>query len=140
MRDSASINITTLGSSNNSPDIPVPPNFHFKLPANPDNYTSGAVYPVVYTWLGLGTAKAIVELKPQSSNGTSGVISTDNPTEYLDRGYSVFYWRGVMADKSKVVVGNYTLVLKVLRIFGDPDKEEHYEVNETVPFIIDGWV
>lgn len=111
---------------------------------NPDANTA---YPAATYQLDLGARVVRVDVVPLSSsyNGTTTeVLGTTiagsvygYPVTYLPRYYYVAPFTGLLADGTVVSPGQYQLVVKALRIFGDPDVAEDYFTIETVPFTLD---
>ncbi|KAL6164385.1 hypothetical protein ACJQWK_10049 [Exserohilum turcicum] len=56
------------------------------------------------------------------------------PKRYLARGQTSWSWLGQLDDGSYVPDGQYKLLIRALRIFGDPDNQGDYDEAETVPF------
>lgn len=110
---------------------------------SPDANTA---YPAATYQLDLGARVVRVDVVPLSDsyNGTTAeVLGTTiagsvygYPVTYLPRYYYVAPFTGLLADGSVVSPGQYQLVVKALRIFGDPDVAEDYFTIETVPFTL----
>ncbi|KAK2613166.1 hypothetical protein N8I77_000093 [Diaporthe amygdali] len=101
-------------------------------------------YPAATYQLDLGARIVRVDVVPLSSNytgNTTEVLGTTiagsvygYPVTYLPRYYYVAPFTGLLADGTVVPPGQYELVVKTLRIFGDPDVAEDYLTIETVSF------
>jgi hypothetical protein len=67
---------------------------------------------------------------------TLGEIA-DSPVTYIARGYEYaidFY--GLLSDNRRVPEGTYSILVRALRIFGDPTNPADYDSAETLPFRI----
>ncbi|POS76646.1 minor extracellular protease vpr [Diaporthe helianthi] len=103
-------------------------------------------YPAVLFQLNLGTRVFridVVPLSPSYNGTTTEVLGTKIAgsvygylNAYVSRGYYVAPFAGLLDDGSVVPPGQYQLVVKALRIFGDPDVVEDYMTVETVPFTL----
>lgn len=110
---------------------------------DPDANTA---YPAATYQLDLGARIVRVDVVPLSSNyngTTTEVLGTTiagsvygYPVTYLARYYYVAPFTGLLADGTVVSPGQYQLVVRTLRIFGDPDVAEDYITIETVPFTL----
>lgn len=110
---------------------------------SPDANTA---YPAATYQLDLGSRTVrvdVVPLSPGYNGTTSEVLGTTiagsvygYPVTYLPRYYYVAPFTGLLADGTAVSPGQYQLVVKALRIFGDPDVAEDYITIETVPFTL----
>ncbi|KAG8157877.1 hypothetical protein KVR01_012149 [Diaporthe batatas] len=128
----------------------VSPNTTFTVPyptlAEAENPDFNTAYPAATYQLDLGARIVRVDVVPLSSayNGTTTeVLGTTiagsvygYPVTYLPRYYYVAPFTGLLADGTVVAPGQYQLVVKTLRIFGDPDVAEDYITIETVPFTL----
>lgn len=106
--------------------------------------TYGA-YPLVSARLSLASALVRVDVVPWSHNYTGpttevlGVKSVGTlygwPMTYLDRSEFFIGFNGMLADGSIVPEGfRYGLLVRVLKLFGDPDNKHDYNAVEMVPF------
>jgi hypothetical protein len=133
----------------------VSPNTTFTVPyptlaaaEDPDAHTA---YPAATYQLDLGARIVRIDVVPlggTSCNRTTNTTTTEvlgttiagsvygYPVTYLPRNYYVVPFTGLLADGSVVSPGQYQLVVKALRIFGDPDVTEDYITIETVPFTL----
>lgn len=77
---------------------------------------------------------------PYSSKHVSDEVNTGNifgfPLTYAPRGDTLQGWDGLLQDGSAAPAGRYKLVVRALRIFGDANAKAQYDVQETVPFVI----
>ncbi|EUC27525.1 hypothetical protein COCCADRAFT_41775 [Bipolaris zeicola 26-R-13] len=104
---------------------------------------SKLVIPTVSVTLALGSPLLRVDVVPYlTSNSSSklvlGIISLGSikgfPKRYLSRGQDSWSWTGQLDDGSYVPDGQYKLLIRALRIFGNPDNEDDYDKVETVSF------
>ncbi|KAL8409759.1 hypothetical protein RB594_008006 [Gaeumannomyces avenae] len=58
------------------------------------------------------------------------------PFHYQSRGRQFQTWDGRLSTSQYAAPGLYKIVVRSLRVFGDPAKLEHYDAVETVPFRI----
>lgn len=56
------------------------------------------------------------------------------PATYLPRGVLLQSWDGRLEGGRIAPAGTYKLVMRALRIFGDPEVADDYDVKETVEF------
>lgn len=96
-------------------------------------------YPIFSISLSMGTALLSASVK--SANTTIGMVN-GYPKQYNSRSYGEasgpqpIRWQGELADGTYVPAGNYSLVVKALKIFGNPKNSADYEVVETPRFRI----
>lgn len=105
-------------------------------------------YPKLWTGLGLGTRVLRVDIKPASPETSSletvEVLGEDIvgsvvefPQYYVSRLISDgMVWYGQMENGEYLPAGNYTLLIRGLKIFGDIDNPDDYELVETPKFEI----
>lgn len=131
-----------VSASDDEDQTPISNGTVFTLPKSGMNSTSTR-YPAIIPNLVLGTRSLLMEVVPVQSAGTrrrrsSPVTSIgqvfSTPLEYLPRGGLSVQWDGKLADQSYAPTGEYTIVTRALRIFGDPEKPEDYMTWESVPF------
>ena len=125
---------STYLTSSTDPDFnPSPSNTTFTIPGR--NATGGAntTYPAIAVSLALGSPLINVEARPAGSSSTLGSIY-GFPSPYNPRGATVSRWNGLLQNGTVVPAGSYELVTRALRIFGDADNEDDYDVATTVPF------
>lgn len=131
---------------------PIPPGTTFILPKNPNttipepgtNETTRYFLPAVLANLPLGTTFLDVEIySVKNSNGTRGTLDKsfgsvpEFPAEYLPRTSQWGEeWNGTLKDGSRAPAGNYTMISRALRIFGDRERTEDYDVLRTIDFAI----
>lgn len=120
---------------------PITPNTPFTISKTGPNTD----LPLLVTDLTMGSALVRADLI--SANGaknatkilgvkTLGSIS-GFPAEYRPRNSRFSQaFDGTLADGTQVPSGNYTILVRALRIFGDRTKASDYDVQETVPFSI----
>jgi hypothetical protein len=131
---------------------PVAPGTTFVLPKNPNttipdpgtNNTTPYILPAVVASLPIGTSSLDVEIHSvKSSNGTRGILDKnfgsfpEFPVGYIPRTSQWgAEWNGTLKDGSRVPAGNYTMIGRALKIFGDREKVEDYDVLRTIDFAI----
>jgi hypothetical protein len=106
--------------------------FTFSGPSGPETNTS---YPVFDLRLSMGTR--LLEVDAKSSNGTVLGSIAQYPKEFQSRsatGPSSIEWQGYLADGTVVPAGSYSLLVRALKIFGNPAKKSDYDVVETPLF------
>jgi hypothetical protein len=52
----------------------------------------------------------------------------------IDNGFNAFVFTGMFANKKRVANGEYRILLRVLRVTGNHDDENDYEVWTSPPF------
>lgn len=57
-----------------------------------------------------------------------------SPQIYLPRGTSRVFFSGLLANGTVLDEGSYSLRVKALRVFGDENKDEDWDVVKTVQF------
>jgi hypothetical protein len=120
----------------------------FYLP-NPDGTSTGTVrYPLFHRRLSMGTRILRIDVKPvEASEDTTNVLGEDilgsvpgYPMYFLPRNPAIpprpVQWNGNLAGGGYVPTGSYTLLVQALRIFGDPENPEDWDVVETPQFSI----
>ncbi|KAK0711845.1 peptidase S8/S53 domain-containing protein [Lasiosphaeris hirsuta] len=143
---------THLSQSSDRTFAPVPANTTFTLAppghANDTIYRNRTVAPEVAVMLAMGSALVRGDVVPLSNDtsaqaNTTLVLGTKTlgqinefPVLLNPRGDFAVRWEGQLADGSYVPAGRYKVVIKALKIFGNPDKAEDYDSTETVPFTI----
>lgn len=151
-----SIGYPYLTSSSDSLQTPVSADTIFRISLS--NTTTNATSPsnssitgVPELVIGLTLPSALIraDLIPQSNASTTYTNTTTilgvktlgpiagSPSVYQPRGNAwsqAFY--GVLGDGSRVPEGSYSVLVRALRIFGNPDDEADYDSAETVPFTI----
>ncbi|KAK2759501.1 hypothetical protein FQN54_002980 [Arachnomyces sp. PD_36] len=123
--------------------------FTLPPPDSPVNANDTSIYPKLWAGLGLGTRILRVDIKaaPSSMNDaleTEEVLGDDivgsmygYPSYYVSRAIEDgTLWYGKMDDGEPIPTGNYTLVIKALKIFGDEENPDDYERVETPEFRI----
>ncbi|CAN8097841.1 unnamed protein product [Discula destructiva] len=142
----------TYGSSDYEPGYCRYGNASFTLPYPTgqldayDYYSGSYGYPSVSAILSLGSALVRADVVPLSHN-YSGFIMTvlgrrtagsiyGFPQAYLDRDLIEVPFNGMLADGSVVPEGRYGLLVRVLRLFGNPDVEDDYDSVTEIPFAL----
>ena len=102
-------------------------------PSNPPPVDDGdqGAQPNVYMQLLVGSAQVRIDVL--RGDKVVGALA-GSPQVYLPRGESRVFFSGLMADGKVLEEGSYRLRVSALRIFGDEDKEEDWDVVETVDF------
>lgn len=103
-------------------------------PLDEDSYS----YPSAVFFLNFGTRILRADVIPMSSNYTGATTTVlglkvagsviGYPVEYQPR---TFYWvgfSGMLDDGSVVPEGDYALAIRALKLFGDPEEPDDYEV------------
>lgn len=103
-------------------------------------------YPSALYQTNLGTAVVrvdVVALSQTYTGNTTTVLGTEiagsvygYPLSYIERSGWAAPFTGMLADGSVVPEGPYRLVVKALRMYGDPALEEDYTGFSTVPFTL----
>lgn len=126
---------TYLTSSTDTEFNPSPANTTFSIPGRNSTGGSNVTYPAIAVSLALGSPLIQVEARPAGSSSTLGNIY-GFPSPYNPRGATVSRWNGLLQNGTVVPAGSYQLVTRALRIFGDADNEDDYDVATSVPFTI----
>jgi hypothetical protein len=126
---------------------PIQSGHTFHLPA--PNSTAEGNYTYPYFKLRLSMGSRLVRVDVQSLNGTgnSTDISGERVVGSLPNFPKLFQprdavraktvsWNGDLSDGSFVPEGGYKLLVRALKIFGNPENPEDYDVVETPPFYI----
>jgi hypothetical protein len=132
---------------------PLPEGFAFVLP--PPNSTAAMEanfdVPVIYSAFSFGTSLLRVDLVPINSTGTNNTTEVLGekivgslapfPINYQLRyeEYAWFeYWYGALTSRSYDYAppGDYYILFRALKTFGNPDSPEDYEAVKSVPFSI----
>lgn len=109
------------------------------------NNGSAIGYPATIIQLNVGTALLRSDLVPATSgsNTTAAVNEAEAlgtfgifPMEYAPRAYFINAFTGMLTDGTIVPEGTYAFVVRALKIFGDPEASDDYEVHRTVPFTL----
>lgn len=139
---------TFLGDYIN-PLSPAPENttFSVPLPTNSTSEPSTSIgYPTAVIQLNVGTPLLrcdVVPLDNSDNMTTTEVLGVQilgsvlkYPIDYSQRTYYISPFTGMLADGVVVPEGRYQLLVRVLRIFGDPEKEVDYDSVTLAPFNI----
>ena len=127
---------STYLTSSTDPDFnPSASNTTFTIPGR--NATGGAntTYPAIAVSLALGSPLIQVEAHAAGSDSSLGNIY-GFPSPYSPRGATVSRWNGLLQNGTVVPAGSYELVTRALRIFGDAENEDDYDVATSVPFTL----
>jgi len=115
--------------------------------ANDTRYRNGTELPKLVATLSFGSPLVRVDVVPLS-NCTSvkekaTLVFGDTlslgqpeglPSLWNPRGTVELKWDGRLADGTYAPAGKYKLVVRALRVFGNPDEKGDYDVTETVEF------
>ncbi|KKY36215.1 putative minor extracellular protease vpr [Diaporthe ampelina] len=139
--------LTYLSSSLNINDAAVSANHTFLLPppghSNDTEYNSNSTdYPRLFINLALGSALVRVDVVPSSSDANAtesvGLATLGDlyltPLEYQPRGPQSATWDGRLSTGEYVPAGFYKLAVRALKIFGDRNSADDYELAETIEF------
>lgn len=135
-------------SSTIRPGYPWASNYRFPLP--PPNSTRAKypniLAPAVYIEMVMGSPLLRIDIQPAGRShrfkyNTTTVLGEEIlgamsgfPSNYVPSAPIQGGWHGQMADGSYAPPGNYTFLVRALKIFGDPEREEDYESVRTDPF------
>ncbi|KAJ4393102.1 hypothetical protein N0V93_002309 [Gnomoniopsis smithogilvyi] len=107
-------------------------------------YYYGEDYPTADLVLSLGSALVradVIALATNYTGPTATVLGNQTagsvygfPQTYLDRGEVGVGFNGMVADGSVVPEGYYELLVRVLKIFGNPDQPNDYNHLAVIPF------
>ncbi|GFF57977.1 minor extracellular protease vpr [Aspergillus udagawae] len=113
-------------------------NHQFVLPGKNDSaHRTNTSYPIFQTQLSMGTDLLLVGVQP--ANGRT-ILPVSDPLTALPRsvdglaGPKPTSWMGKLANGSYVPAGNYSLVVRALRIFGNRTNPRDYDTVRTVNF------
>lgn len=109
-------------------------------------YYYGEMYPTATLLLSLGSALVRADVVPLSDNYTGPikmVLGTRTagsvygfPRTYLDRERVEVGFNGMVSDGSVVPEGRYELLVRVLKLFGDPEVPGDFAHLEVIPFYL----
>jgi hypothetical protein len=132
---------TTQGSNSlvdSSTQQAVQANHQFVVPGENDPIDrANTSYPIFQTKLSMGTDLLLVGVKPANSHA---ILPVQAPRTALPRsvdgvtGPSPTSWTGELANGSYVPAGNYSLVVRALRIFGNRTNPSDYQTVRSVNF------
>ncbi|KAF4248816.1 hypothetical protein CNMCM8980_004936 [Aspergillus fumigatiaffinis] len=115
-------------------------NHQFVLPGkNGTTHRANTSYPIFQTQLSMGTDLLLVGV--QSANSRT-ILPVSDPLTALARsvdglaGPPPISWMGKLANGSYVSAGNYSLVVRALKIFGNRTNPRDYDTVRTVNFRI----
>lgn len=133
-------------SSTARPDYPWAAHYQFPLPSPNSTRAKNPniLAPAAYIELRMGSPLLRIDVQPVDRNhtlNTTNVLgeeiigSVDGfPSAYFPSVPVQSGWRGKLSDGSYAPAGNYTFLVRALKIFGDPEEESDYERVRTKPF------
>jgi hypothetical protein len=134
---------TTQGSNSlidSSGQQAVKANQQFVVPGENDSADrANTSYPIFTTQLSMGTDLLLVGVKPADSHA---ILPINAPQTALPRsidgvtGPKPTSWMGGLANGSYVAPGNYSMVVRALKIFGNRTNPADYDTVRTVNFEI----
>lgn len=141
---------TYLTSYSDATYSPAAANATFTVPpptlAAAEAPASDVAYPTALYQLDLGAALVRVDVVPLSSgvgNTTTTVLGVEiagsvygYPQPWLSRFAYTAPFTGLLDDGSTVAEGQYELLVRALKLYGDPASEDDYTSISTVPFTL----
>ncbi|KYK60776.1 hypothetical protein DCS_01914 [Drechmeria coniospora] len=136
-----------VACSNDTEYVGVKANVTFTLPNSDDmNTSSTAVLPAIVARLTLGSLRLKAHVLPVTSlpedqpadrwrHQTIGE-PFGFPVEYTSRKFLPYRWDGKLESGEYAPEGQYTVVVRALRIFGNANRTADWDVGETLPFHI----
>lgn len=85
--------------------------------------------------LAMGTSR--VEIEILTADGESLGPHRESPLTWLSRVLDFVAWDGELADGEFADEGQYKFRTRALKIYGDPENEDDWEVKESIPFGIE---
>ncbi|KAJ5600180.1 hypothetical protein N7450_001247 [Penicillium hetheringtonii] len=137
-------NVTILDTSDGSNAIvdssdnePIQADHQFTLPGvNDPMDRANTSYPIFETKLSMGTDLLLVGVKPANSHAIFSISESTAVARTVDgiSGPSSTSWTGQLANGSYVPPGNYSMVVRALKIFGDRHSPKGYDTVKSVNF------
>lgn len=134
-----------LSSTDNHFNIPIAANTSFSIP-RPGSSSAAGSYPKLVVIPTVGSPELHIDVVPVGGNTSLpthewlGMKSVGElpelPLKFVPRTGYTFTFTGSLADGSVVEAGTYKLVTSALKIFGDANKTEDWNVVEAVPFTL----
>lgn len=130
---------------------PTPANTTFVVPyptlAAAELPSADIGYPTALFQADLGSALVRVDVAPATGGNYTGNTTTvlgetivgsvyGFPAPWITRSAYEAPFTGLLADGSVVPEGQYQLLVRALKLYGDPDLEEEYTTITTVPFTL----
>lgn len=120
---------------------PLPANMTFTLPPPGQSVdTSEVPIPVLYLEKAWGSSRITADVVSLASNETNNTKIIGQafgfPISHRPRGSEEWIWWGQLNSGEYAPAGEYKIVTRLLRIFGDVSKEEDWIVVESTPFKI----
>ncbi|KAI9149896.1 Minor extracellular protease vpr [Paramyrothecium foliicola] len=132
----------TLVTSIDNQGQPLAPNTTFTLPPQGVEWDGVDIVPLFYFQNIWGTPRITLDVLPAGSCSKNSTVDAIKPigqifnATYVPPIGLIGIWAGNLNNGEYVPAGRYKLVLKILRIFGDLNKEEDYVVVKSTPFAI----
>lgn len=135
---------TYLTASDSRWPIPVKDDYVFRVPrpTNPPDRRQKGSWPQARVTMTLGTAEFALRVVPLGTSNTTDewfgheTLGTvyDNPALRLPRDQYRLSFLGLLSDGTVVPEGRYRLLATALRLFGDRERREDWQVLELGPF------
>ncbi|KAK4225046.1 putative protease [Podospora fimiseda] len=141
---------TLIARAKDQSNMAVPANTTFVLPpagfSNDTSYRNRTDFPKLVIILGFGSPLIRVDVVPVTNCsiaarnaktvwGTKTLGQPEGfPVYYQPRGKLEFAWNGKLSDGNFAPAGVYKFSIRALRVFGDENKAEEFDVTETIPF------
>ena len=137
---------TWIAKSTDKDANPVAPNSTFTIPG-PGNAGANDTLPELAINLALGSRLVRADIVPLTTCPPKNItvkykgINTIGqpygfPAEYLTRGLSPIPWDGRLDSGNYAPPGKYRFVVRALRIFGNPKKDDDWDVSTSPGFFI----
>ncbi|CRG88283.1 Putative ATP-dependent helicase HRQ1 [Talaromyces islandicus] len=126
----------------------IPDNWAFTLPPqhSSDEEIKNYDFPVPFSSNAFGTRILRVDLIPAGSNSTAKttevlgerIVGSIDPFPVYEQGRGQWhsFWYGNLSDGSYAPAGEYNILFRALKIFGDENSGDDYEVVKSVKFSI----
>lgn len=113
---------------------PAPEDLTFVLPpqGQANQTILGLPLPGVSVDLAMGTSR--VEIEILTADGESLGPHRESPLTWLSRVLEFVAWDGELANGEFAEEGQYKFRTRTLKIYGDPENEDDWEVKESIPF------
>ncbi|KAI1341412.1 peptidase [Xylariaceae sp. FL0016] len=134
-----------LSSSSGHFNIPVAANTTFTINAPGNASTGSVIYPSLVFSLTLATPQLRADLVPvgeTSLNTTewmgyqSAGVLNGFPVTLVPRQGGTQYFKGQLDDGTVVPEGTYKFLVSAVKVFGDAEKADDWDIVETLPFVL----